>query len=282
MKPLFLMQTLLSLVLLSPGELPREVLDTKINTPGYERDMAISPDGKEVFYTSQDSTGRKQTIMHLYKKPDGSWTQPVPAAFSGQHRDLEPFFSPDGKQLFFASDRPKPNRDGKDVDIWVMQKKGKSWSAPTNLGPAINSEGDEYYPSVTRDGHLYFTAERKDGVGKEDIYRAEFKNGQYLPAQVLDTGVNSTTYEFNAFVAPDESFLIFSSYGRADDKGRGDLYLSKRRPDGSWEKAYNLESINSDQLDYCPFVSPDGKTLYFTSERLGRKNGNIFMLPFGN
>ncbi len=259
--------------------LTQEELDTTINTIGYERDLAISPDGQEVFFTRQGQHWKDQTIYRIFKIAGAGWSRPEIASFSGQYRDLEPFFSPDGKRLFFASARPKPNREGEDVDIWMMEKKPGGWGPPVNAGPAINSEKDEYYPSVTRSGHLYFTAERNGGIGKEDIYRAAFKNGEWLPAEPLDTGVNGTGYEFNAFIAPDESYLVFTAYGRPDDTGRGDLYWSKRKPDGSWEKAINLKAANSDQLDYCPFVSPDGKILYYSSEKLGKKNGNIFMLP---
>ncbi|WP_290789599.1 TolB family protein [Flavihumibacter sp. UBA7668] len=276
----FLPNLLILVLVVAEPILSQQVLDKQINTNGYERDLTISPDGKEAFFTRQGDDWKKQTIYQLHKKPDGSWSDPMVAPFSGKYRDLEPFFSPDGNRLFFASGRPKPNREGDDVDIWMMEKKQGGWGEPRILGASVNSEKDEYYPSVTRSGHLYFTSERTGGVGKEDIYRAEYRNGDWLPALVLDTGVNGLTYEFNAYIAPDESYLIFTSYGRPDDTGRGDLYMSRRKTDGSWEKAINLKAANSDQLDYCPTVSPDGKTLYFTSEKMGKKNGNIFMLPF--
>ncbi|NOS90280.1 MAG: hypothetical protein HOP30_00005, partial [Cyclobacteriaceae bacterium] len=81
------------------------------------------------------------------------------------------------------------------------------------------------------------------------------------------TAVNSKMYEFNAFVAPDESYILFTSYGRKDDMGGGDLYLSVKDASNRWKPAVNLKEINSAQLDYCPVVSPDGMVLFFTSER---------------
>lgn len=277
---MFLPNLILFSVFFSDPQVTQQVLDNKINTAAYERDLAISPDGREVFFTRQGTDWKDQTIWHLSKLKDGSWTEAKPASFSGRFRDLEPFFAPDGKRLFFASARPKPGRTGEDVDIWMVERLVTGWSEPIHLGPAINSEKDEYYPSVTNEGHLYFTSERAGGPGKEDIYRAEYRNGNWLPAKALDTGVNSAYYEFNAYVSPDESLLIFTSYGRADDKGRGDLYISIRNAAGYWEPAKNMKGVNSEDLDYCPFVSPDGKTLYYTSEKAGKKNGNIFMLPF--
>ncbi|MBL7769459.1 MAG: PD40 domain-containing protein [Flavipsychrobacter sp.] len=276
---MFLPNLLLLGMFLSEPMVSQQLLDTQINTTGYERDLAISPDGREVFFTRQGTDWKEQTIWQLTKQADGSWSGAKPAPFSGVYRDLEPFFAPDGKRLYFASARPKPDREGTDVDIWMVERLAGGWSEPIHLGPAINSEKDEYYPSVTREGHLYFTSEREGGPGKEDIYRAEYFNGSWLTARPLDTGVNSAYYEFNAYVSPDESLLIFTSYGRSDDTGRGDLYFSKKNTDGSWSPATNLKAANSTDLDYCPFVSPDGKTLYYTSEKAGKKNGNIYMLP---
>jgi WD40-like Beta Propeller Repeat len=88
-----------------------------------------------------------------------------------------------------------------------------------------------------------------------------------LESVALDTGVNSALYEFNAFVSPDEQFILFTAFGRKDDKGRGDIYVSTKNEKGNWLPAKNLEVINSEKLDYCPIVSFDNKTLFFTSER---------------
>ncbi len=269
------------LLLLAAGvpNISQQMLDEHVNTLGYERDLAISPDGKELFFTRQGANWKDQTIYFLTKEPDGNWSKPKPAPFSGRFRDLEPFFSPDGKRIYFASARPKPDRTADDVDIWMVERIQGGWSEPMHLGDAINSDKDEYYPSVTKEGHLYFTSERPGGVGKEDIYRAAYKNGNWEKAVALDTGVNSSHYEFNAYVSPEEDLLIFTSYGGADDTGRGDLYISRRKEDGSWSAAQNLKEVNSAALDYCPLISPDGKSFYFTSERMGKKNGNIYMLP---
>jgi hypothetical protein len=145
------------------------------------------------------------------------------------------------------------------------------WGEPRNIGAPVNTADDEFYPSVTKSGNLYFTAAYKNAVGKEDIYCAIWENGKYNEPVPLDTAVNSATYEFNAFVSPDEDFIIFTSYGRKDDKGRGDLYMSRKDALGRWQPAKNLSFINSDKIDYCPFVSADKKILFFTSARAAPK-----------
>ena len=84
----------------------------------------------------------------------------------------------------------------------------------------------------------------------------------------MGSSINSPLFEFNAFIAPDESYLIFSSFGREDEQGGGDLYIAYRNEDGTWNKAVNMgKKINSDKMDYCPFVTVDEKYLFFTSQR---------------
>lgn len=230
-----------------------------------ERDFALSPDGKEVFFTISTPKSTFQTIVYSKQIKKGEWTAPEVASFAGEYSDLEPAFSADGQTLYFASNRPVNGNEKKDFDIWKVVREGDQWGQPIHLGATINTEADEFYPSVTRTGNLYFTAAYKGGPGREDIYLSTFKNNEYQKPVPLDTAVNSRFYEFNAFVDPDEQYILFTSYGRKDDSGGGDLYLSRKGPDGRWQAAQNLTMLNSKQLDYCPAVAHGA--LFFTSER---------------
>jgi hypothetical protein len=245
-----------------------------INTNLNERDFALSPDGMEIFYTLQSPYDRFQTILYIRKGNNGKWSKPEIAPFANTYNFLEPAFSPDGKKLFFSSNRPLTGDKAKDFDIWWVEKINGKWSEPQNVGGPVNTSADEFYPSITQSGNLYYTAAYKDAVGKEDIYLAAFVNGIYKTPIPLDTAINSKMYEFNAFVSPDEQFIIFTSYGRKDDKGGGDLYMSRRDAAGKWEPAKNLAFLNSDKLDFCPFVSFDKKKLFFTSDRNALKETN--------
>ncbi|HEV7782446.1 MAG TPA: hypothetical protein VGO58_14325 [Chitinophagaceae bacterium] len=253
-----------------PGE-PALFAENFISTPMYERDMAISPKGDEILYTVMVPYSNFQTIV-CSKKKGNAWSKPEVVSFSGRYSDLEPAFSGDGNRLFFSSNRPfddnsqNPAGKTKDFDIWYVERVNGNWSIPKNAGAPVNTEEDEYYPSVASNGNLYYTAQYKGGVGREDIYVARWQNGAYSAPVVLDTMVNSASYEFNAFVSPDEQFILFSSQGRKDEKGRGDLYISVKDKSNNWQKAKNLSLINSDRLDYCPFVSFDKKAFFFSSE----------------
>ena len=246
---------------------PTLFLEGVISTNLNERDMAISPDGKDMYYTLLGNQNAFSAIIHLEKLSNNKWSAPTVASFSGNFNDLEPAFSPDGKKLFFSSNRPTSGNKAKDYDIWVTENINGNWSEPENLGPNINTKANEFYPSVAATGNLYFTAEYDKGLGKEDIYVSLWVNGSFTESSALDSAINSDFWEFNAFVSPDESFIIFTSYGRKDDIGGGDLYLSTRNAKDQWQPAQNLGLINSTKLDYCPFVTADQKTLYFTSKR---------------
>ncbi|MBK8388630.1 MAG: PD40 domain-containing protein [Saprospiraceae bacterium] len=242
-------------------------LVAEINSGQYERDFALSPTGDELFYTLQSPGGKFQTIIQRIKGDNGLWSEPQLASFAGHFSDLEPTFAPDGKRLYFVSNRPTSGKEIKDFDIWYVEKADGIWKNPINLGAPINTAADEFYPSITKSGNIYFTSAYNNSVSKEDIFVSTFANGKYKTPMALDSALNSKLYEFNAFVSSDEDYIIFTSYGRVDDMGRGDLYMSLKGDDGKWQQAKNLQNLNSDKLDYCPFVSFDRKAFYFTSER---------------
>lgn len=239
-----------------------EFISTGLN----ERDFALSPDGNEIYFTISTPKSTFQTIV-FSKRTNTGWTKPELVSFAGQFSDLEPAFSADGNTLYFASNRPLNGTAVKDFDIWKVTRSNAGWSKPENLGSTINTASDEFYPSVAKNGNLYFTATYASGQGREDIYVSRFEKNTFQKPVVLDTAVNSKFYEFNAFVSPEENYILFTSYGRKSDTGGGDLYISLKDSHGKWQPAQNLKQLNSKQLDYCPFVSPDGKSLFFTSER---------------
>ncbi|OYX27544.1 MAG: hypothetical protein B7Z06_04225, partial [Flavobacteriales bacterium 32-35-8] len=142
----------------------------------------------------------------------------------------------------------------------------ENWSEPKNLGSPVNTLYDEFYPSIASNGNLYFTRDNTSLKNKDDIYFSEFKDSQYREPIVLPNSINSEGYEYNAFIAPDESFLIYGCYNKSGGFGSGDLYISFHDKTG-WTPAKNLgEPINSDKMDYCPFVDLKTSTLYFTSK----------------
>ncbi|OSY88712.1 hypothetical protein WH52_03280 [Tenacibaculum holothuriorum] len=235
------------------------------------RDFALNKNGDELYFTIE-SYRKEYSFIAVTHKINGKWSNPKVASFSGQFKDLEPFLSPDGLTLFFASNRKTNNSNEakNDVDIWYVKRSSlkSPWSEPINIGSIINTSANEFYPSVTQKGDLFFTAEYPNSKGKEDIYVSRFVDGKYTTPVSLSSNINSNKYEFNAFVAPDESFIIFTSNGHKNHLGRGDLYISKKDKNNNWLPAEHLgKKINSRGLDYCPFVDINSNTLYFTATK---------------
>ncbi|MDX1389003.1 MAG: hypothetical protein R3344_07420, partial [Acidobacteriota bacterium] len=184
----------------TPGKEARLFAPGFVSTGLSERDVAMSPDGTELYFSAQVGERGNFTAIVVTRLVDGAWTRPEVAPFSGQNLDIEPHISPDGSKLFFASNR------GGNMDIWVVDRDGDGWGEPRNLGPPVNTEGDEFFPSVTRDGTIYYTG--PDENGAEVIFRARPAPGGegFAEPERLPDQVNSGQLRFNAFVAPDESF----------------------------------------------------------------------------
>jgi len=224
----------------------------------------------EAYFTAQSTLADVSVIVKVTKN-NNEWSDPTVATFSGSHHDIEPFFSQDGLKLYFASKRPSSSDDKtKDYDIWYVERLSidKKWSNPINIGAPINTNKNEFYPSLANNNNLYFTANYSDSKGKDDIYVSEFKKGHYQKPYSLSSMINTDGEEYNAFIAPDETYLIFGAYKRPDSIGSGDLYISYKGNDGNWTQAKNMgETVNSKSMDYCPFVDVKNQQLYFTSRR---------------
>jgi Tol biopolymer transport system component len=240
-----------------------------ISTPENELNAAFTPDGRTVYFTRAiGANGRFGVIVSSKIARDGKWSAAEVVSFSGQHSDYDPFVSPDGARLFFISKRPTAANESKeDFDIWFVDRTDDGWSAPQRLGAPINSDKDELYPAVASDGTLYFSScGRNDSRGRCDLYRSRLRDGKYVALENLGDAVNSPASETDAYIAPDQSYLIFAAYGRLDAIGDGDLYVSTQR-DGVWTAPRLLgPQFNTIAREYCPIVSPDGKYFYFTSQ----------------
>jgi hypothetical protein len=243
-----------------------------ISTGDYEVCPQFSPDGKTLYFVKSTPDANFWTIVFSsFEK--GKWSAPTVTPFSGQYSDADEFITRDGKQMFFISRRPvsadiSPNAPGK-LDIWVMDKMANGdWGEPRNLGRPVNSDANEYYPTVAANGTLYFGSRRKGGKGGADIYRSRLVNGKYQEPENLGEAINTEFDEFEPYIAPDESFMIFmAGGGRPDSLGGYDFYISYNRH-GQWTKAKNLGApINSSADEFSAKITPDGKYFFWASTR---------------
>ena len=127
-----------------------------VSTPAVEHGAAFSPDGDTMYFTRSTSAwgagGGTSTIL-VSRLANGEWTNPVPAPFSGDHDDSSPFVSPDGRRLYFVSQRPPPaGSNGGGRDVWVYPLDAGSGGEPRFVGGDVNTPGHEYSPVVTASG----------------------------------------------------------------------------------------------------------------------------------
>jgi len=227
-----------------------------ISTPtANERDVCISKAGDELIFS------RNGQILHSVFS-DGEWSQPTVMPFSGTFPEFEAQLDHTGQRLYYISRRPLSGvGEPENWQIWYTDRDGQGWQEPQRL----NDAGD-FYPTFTSSGLMYFTD------ANNDLYRTRVENDTLISRESLPAPVNSDQAEYNAFIAPDESYLIFSSHNRSGELGRGDLYISFHDGSGTWTEPRQMgPGINSPALDYCPYVSPDGKYLFFTSRRTGNE-----------
>lgn len=243
-----------------PNSVPQVFAANIISTDLKELNSVFSPDGKEFFFARM--VKEDFCVIYHSRLIDDHWTVPRVAPFSGEYSDVDMAFSPDGKKLYYCSNRQ--GSIGK-MDIFVSHKIDGEWSSPENIGNVINSEGVELYPCVTKDGSMYFSADRPGSLGKRDVYYSQNINGTFQTPVWTGSTINSVYGEGDPFVAPDESYMIVSCWGKPDSLGRSDLYISFRNEDGKWSTLVNMgPTINSSTTDYCPMVTPDGKYLFYT------------------
>jgi Tol biopolymer transport system component len=257
------------------GETPPDTV-AKLFAPGllstgfHTRDLAISPDGDEIYFCVNIGSNTFMTMLFTRRIND-EWTEPQVATFASDLRyfTIEPCISSNGQKLFFASNHP--NSLGKDhnSDIWYVKREGITWGLPQNLGTTINTDAPEFFPSITKDGTLYFTRDdHKTGISY--IYRSRFKQGAYSEPELLPEQINAGRSRFNAFITPDESFIIIPIFGMPDSYGATDYYVSFRNKDDQWSEPINLgNKINSkSRWEYSASISPDGKYLFFMSSKI--------------
>jgi hypothetical protein len=198
---------------------------------------------------------------------------------------MDPFVTRDGQQVYFSWAKPRPGAAPDtvlDYDTWVAERRGDGWSEARYVGVPPHTPESDMYPSLTRDGTLYFDSFRPhpDLKARRNVWRSRLVNGAYQAAEPLPAAINQAGAS-NPYVDPDERYIIFSS-ARPGGLGGGDLYVSYRTG-SSWSEPISLgPRVNSAATEFCPMVSPDGRHLFFS--RIPRKDGvnqanEIWLVP---
>ena len=253
--------------------------------------ITFTPDGATAYFAESPGffpVTRKATIYES-RFTGGAWSEPRIASFSGVNGDIDPFITPDGRRLYFASIRPVNGVVRGDVDLWMVERTADGWSDPARLGDEVNGPGDELYPSASADGTLYFASGPSAPRAGEhyDIHRAARRGDGFAPREALGAAVNSapapddanfqSAWDFNPEISADGRTLVFTSL--RSGHGLGDLYVSHLR-DGDWTRARNLgPAVNTAADEYHPTLSRDGRRLFFV--RRVPSKGDFYVIDVG-
>ena len=262
-----------------PGGNPEIFAPGLISTAMYTRDITMTPDGNEIYFCV---SVLEYNLIFYSKQINGTWTEPAPATFISDYNKMyyEPHITHDGKRLLFLSNMTINENELPTQDIWAVDRQGDTWGTPYNLGEPINTNGNEFFPSTTKDGTLYFTRAEK-GNRIHYIYRSKYFNGKYQEPEQLNSNVNCGTNRYNAFIDPDEQFIIIPVVGMEDGLGGADYYIVFRDNQDNWSKPINLGSkINQESgAEWSPYISPDGKYFFFMSTRTNKFDSSTDEFP---
>lgn len=236
-----------------PGNTPELFAPKIISTCSQHSSVYFNRDGKEVYFSRM--VPLPSVIMYM-REEIGQWTSPQVIC-----EGLTPGLAPDGKTVYFSTSKPT-------WKIYKILKTADGWTEPELLPDHINFQRRQDTPYASADGTLYFCSMYGEANG---IYRARLRNGEYMQPERIEYGISNEYASFSPYVAPDESYMIFSSV--RPGYGISDLYISFHNADGSWTEPKNMgPKINTAAKEAFPFVTFDGKYLFFMSNRVSKLN----------
>ncbi len=268
-----MLATMLATVTLAQGSAPQVFAPGVISGPANDLSPAFTPDGETVFFTRANS--RQSTIL-VSRRVGGTWSTPQIASFSGVWRDLEATMAPGGAYLVFVSNRPESGH-GKALDgfyngaaqpaaggnLWRVDRTASGWGEPHRLSDVINGNTSIYSPSIAGDGSIYFM-QPTGAKARFHLFRAQFSHGTFAAPKELSVGAGADVGDYDPAVAPDESFMVFSS-GRVADKGTS-LFIAFQKQ-GVWTTPEYMGDVvsrpNGGNIEAR--LGPDHRTLYFSS-----------------
>jgi Tol biopolymer transport system component len=248
-----------------PGVTPAVFAPGIVSTEAHEFSCSFTPDGSEFYFTRRDTTTNIPLIM-VTKLVDSTWTKPEVVSFIENTQAFEPRVTVDGKRLYFTYGKILPDQQGPPMNIFYVEREGDNWGIPHNIGAPFNPM-KAMYVSTTQDGTIY-TTDISSGPGSESIAVARPVGGKYEKLEKLGAPINVGARDMYPFVAPDESYLVFTSRRPAEGIESG-LFVSFKNEDGTWSDPRGITLPLEAGL---PLVTPDGEFLFFTGGERGKSD----------
>ena len=238
------------------------------SSASYDSHLAIDPDTPEVLFVRSTPDLEDWKILVVNCTPEG-WSDPRPWALAADGFDADPWFTADGRYLYFISTRGHPGGTAStEADIWRAERRADSgWSPPERLPEPVNSSAKEWFPRSGPDGWLYFGSGRPGGAGKTDIWRARTDPaGNWVVENVQ--GLNTNAHEYEAAPSPDGRWIVVAA--------TGGLAIAPAE-DGGWGTPQLLGArVNGEGLEVGMTFSPSGHSLMF-SRVVGTESGELFL-----
>ncbi|OGX81079.1 hypothetical protein BEN49_16215 [Hymenobacter coccineus] len=236
-----------------------------------------------------------QLIQHsknakvIFNSPKDIFVKNLGPSINTQYAEHSPVISSDDKSLLFtsrgqytgaATNKKKLAADGEYFEEIYESRRidDENWEKPRSLGQALVTKGHDASTQLyDNDSKLLMYRDDENG----DIFSSDKVNGEWTAPNKLNSNINSKAYESDAYITPDGKTLYFST-GKYSEDGTLDLYYSTRAADGDWGPAKSMGgAINTKYDDDSPYVSKDGKTLYFSSRGHNTMGGyDIFKSAF--
>jgi len=257
---------------------PAIFLPGKISTGSNEGCSLFYP-GAHSFLWRTDRGGEE--VLLLLEDRDSRWQPPRKVHIFDDHSGVWDFtLAPDGDWIYFTSDRESPEFSYD--NLWRVRLRSGHLQQPEILEATVNSDWYDGYPSITRNGDLYFFRRNPEDLADCDLYVSLFRNGESEAAARLRAPVNEECLDYDPFISADGSYLIFSS-NRPGGYGEGDLYISFLMEADRWSEPVNLgPHVNSPAEESRPSVTLDGQYLFFTSTRINEPTLPPGMPPGGS
>jgi WD40 repeat protein len=241
----------------------------RISSPLFESHAAFDPLTGDLLFVRSSKDFQGWHLLTSHCGPHG-WTEPQPPPFAAPGLEADPYFTPDGRWLYFISTRATGSSHAHDLDIWrINRNEAGQWSTPERLPEPVNSPGAEWFPRPAPDGWLYFGSDRPGGEGKTDIWRARIDGKGPWHAENLGPAVNGPGHEYEALVSPDGKRLIIEA-----DEG----YFESNHLGNTWSPRHRLgPQINSNGTEIGAVFSPSGRSLLFARDIQGNDSGEFFV-----
>lgn len=244
-----------------------------VSSTQFESHPAFDPRTRDFYFvrSAPDFSGWKLLVATCGR---GGWGTPAPPPFAGDGQEADPWFTPDGRTLFFISSRSTDGRHHDDLDLWQVSRDARGrWGEPRRLPEPLNSRAQEWFPRIAADGWLWFGSGRPGGLGKTDIWRARESSPGHWTVENAGAAINSAGDEYEAEMSRDGRWLLINA---------ADGFYESRFDGQAWSARTRVPTeINFNGSEVGALMSPSGRSVLFSRDTKAPDSGELFLWSDG-